>query len=368
MPGLRELLEVRWALPADVAADGTVLVRWNETGTMQLYLAAPPGYELVQLTDLGEPVDGRFVPGSGRIVMSMDEGGNERRQLYLLDASPGAAPEQLVVEPELLHETPRLSPDGTLLAYACNRRNGTDLDVFVRSLDTGDERCVFAPGGYAHVAGFSPDGRWLGVLVLTERTGDNDLHLVDLAGEESFVVAPEEDDAVFGEPAWASAERFFFATSSGRDTAAIARFDLATRTWAYVLEDDWDLDCRIDPAGRHLIVDVNDDGRSRVRLYDPRTLAFERELELPGLCVVDVLAPSPDGATLALGLSSPRIPLERLARRDRYGRDPTGIAALVRGRRGRARRADPAPLRLLRRRVDPSDRSTSPGAAARLPS
>ena len=113
----------------------------------------------MQLTDLPEPVDARFVPGSDRILLSVDEGGNERAQLYLLDPSPGSTPEPLVVEPDFLHVSPALSPDGRLLAYTCNRGNGRDLDVYVRSLETGEEECVLAPGGYCDVAGFSPDGR-----------------------------------------------------------------------------------------------------------------------------------------------------------------------------------------------------------------
>ena len=190
MLSLEQLLTVSSALPADIRADGTVLVRWNVPGSLQLYLASPGGAEPVQLTSLEEPVDGRFVPGSGRILASVDTGGNERAQLYLTDPEPGAALEPLVVEPEFLHVSPRLSADGAWLAYSCNRRNGRDLDVFVRSLATGSERCVFSPGSYCEVAGFSPDGRWLGVLQLTERTGDNDLHLVDLEGDATFLVAP----------------------------------------------------------------------------------------------------------------------------------------------------------------------------------
>lgn len=310
MPSLRDLLEIPWSLPADVSADGeTVLVQSNRTGTMQLYRMRPEGDELEQLTDFAEPVNGQLVPGSGRILLEMDEGGNERHQLYLLDAEPGAEPEPLVVEPEYLHVSPHLSGDGAQLAYSCNRRNGVDVDVYVRSLATGEERCVFAPGGFCVVAGFSPCGRWLGVQHLTERTGDNDLHIVDLEGEETFHVAPEEEDAYFGDPAWvAEGNRFFFATSSGRDRAAIARFDLATRTWRYTIESDWDLDCRIDRAGRRLIVDANEEGVSRVSLYDPRTLALERELELPPNAVVQAFSPSGDGSVLALGLSTARIP------------------------------------------------------------
>ena len=124
-----------------------------------------------------------------------------------------------MVEPEFLHETPRFDTGGTRLAYACNRRNGRDLDVYLRMLETGEEQCVFASGGYCEVAGFSPDGRWLGVLQLTDNTGDNDLHLVDLVDGAEILVAPDEHDAVFGPPVWTSdSSAFLFATSSGRDT------------------------------------------------------------------------------------------------------------------------------------------------------
>jgi dipeptidyl aminopeptidase/acylaminoacyl peptidase len=308
VPTLEELLRVSWALPADVREDGVVLVRWNVPGSFQLYLSSPGGEELVQLTDLTEPVNGRFVPGSERILVEVDEGGNERAQLYLMDARPGSALEPLVVEPEWLHVTPTFSGDGLYLAYACNRRNGRDLDIYVRSLAGGGEQCVFAPGAYCHVAGFSPDGRWLGVLQLTGRTGDNDLWLVDLTGaEEPIVVAPEEEDALFGSPAWrADSGSFLFATSSGRDVAGIARFDVSTRTWEYVLEDEWDLDCLGDRAGRTLAVTANVDGVARVDLYDIETLGARGRVELPDDGYVDAPVLSPDGRWLAYGFSAPR--------------------------------------------------------------
>ena len=306
MPSLRELLEVSWALPADVRDDGTALVRWNVPGSFQLYLVEPDG-EPVQLTDLGEPASGRFVPGSDRILLSFDEGGNERAQLYLLDARAGATPEPLVVEPEYLHETPQLDAEGRRLAYACNRRNGRDLDVYVRTLATGEEQCVFAPGAYCVVAGFSPDGRWLGVLALTENTGDNDLHLVDLVDCTVVTVAPEEHDAAFGEPVWASdSASFLFATSSGRDTAAIARYELATGDWRYVIEDEWDLDCVGDGTGRVLAVHANVDAHSRLELYDPQTLDHRLTVALPDSGMLDGLVVSPRGERLAYGFSSPR--------------------------------------------------------------
>jgi dipeptidyl aminopeptidase/acylaminoacyl peptidase len=310
VPDLRALLEARLALPVDVSADGeTVLVASDLTGTMQLHRVPVRGGDLERLTDFDEPVSGVFVPGSDRIVLSMDEGGNERAQLYLLDARPEAEPESLVVEPEFIHRSVVVSRDGRLLAYSCNRRNGVDFDVYVRRLADGEERRVFEVGGWCESVGFSPDGRWLGVIRLTDRSGDNDLYLVDLETDEVVHVSPHEDEAVFGAPAWlADSRSFFLATSAGRDTIGIARYDLESRSLEYVLCAEWDLACRLPWSGDYLLVEVNEDGFARLELRDPRTLELRQGVPLPGRGLLWSLVLSPGGRHVLLGYTSPLVP------------------------------------------------------------
>jgi dipeptidyl aminopeptidase/acylaminoacyl peptidase len=310
LPSLRDLLEARVAVPADVSPDGgTVLVGSNLTGTMQLYRLPVAGGNLEALTDLPEPVTGSFLPDGRRVLLEMDEGGNERTQLYLLDAEPGASPEPLVVDPDFIHRAPFVSADGALLAYSSNRRNGTDFDVYVRALAGGEERRVFAPGGFCEVAGFSPDSRWLAVVRLTERSGDNDLYLVDVESGEAVHASPHDDEAYFGAPAWlADSESFHFATNQARDTIGIARYDLGARSWEYVLESEWDLECYADRSGSQLLVEANEDGYSRLELRSPDTLAVQAEVPLPGRGVVYEPHFSRGGRRLAFNFTSPRIP------------------------------------------------------------
>jgi dipeptidyl aminopeptidase/acylaminoacyl peptidase len=310
---LPDLLEARSAAPADVSPDAnTVLVLSNLSGTTQAYRLPAAGGDLVQLTDFEDAVASARFLEDGRVLIQKDEGGNERHQLYVVDPLGGSPPEPLVYEPEFMHLDPQQSRDGSLLAYACNRRNGMDFDVFVRDLRTGDECTIFAPGGMTRPTGFSPDGRWLSTERLTERPGDNDIHLIDVRSGEAVHATLHDDEALFDRPAWLSGGRaFLFATNSGRDFAGIARYDLSSRSWSYVHESEWDLACSIDHAGQTLLVELNEDGYTRLELRHPETLELRREVPLARRGVVPLGSPalrpriSRDGSFVAYHVSSP---------------------------------------------------------------
>ena len=302
---LRALVELRTAVPVDVT-DETLLLECDVPGTMQLFRAAVDGGVLEQLTDLGDPVEGRFVPGTGRVLLVHDEAGNERTQLSLLDAKPGATPEPLVHDPDFVHREPRFSRDGTQLAYVTNRDNGVDWSVYVRSLRDTSERRVFGPDGMSTPAGFSPDGRLLAVVRDGERSGDFDLFLVDVTTSDVEHVSPHDDVACYGEPVWRpDGGAFFAATDQGRDTAAISRYDLATRTWNVVVESEWELACHGDDSGRWLLVAANQDGYSRLDLYDAQTVKSVGDIELPDDGVVERVVFAPDGSRCSFRFSSP---------------------------------------------------------------
>jgi dipeptidyl aminopeptidase/acylaminoacyl peptidase len=289
-----------------------LLLASNLPGVRQLFLSALDGSPPQQLTHLQEPVDGTLLP-DGRILLLVDEGGNERSQLYLMER--GGEPEPLVVDPRFNHWTPVVSPDGSLLAYATNRGNGRDFEVVVRRLQSGDER-TYDVRGYLAVHDFSPDGRWLAVERLGDLAGDSDLFLIEVETGEVVHATPHEGAAEYTTPAWLpDSSRLYAATNAFGDHSSIARYDLGYREWEVVLESRWDLECVADRAGRSLLVSANEDGWSRLELRDPETLELRGEVPLPGRGVVAQWpAPPPvfshDGAQLAFSFSSPREPLQ----------------------------------------------------------
>jgi dipeptidyl aminopeptidase/acylaminoacyl peptidase len=258
------------------------------SGTRQLYRLPLDGGELEQLTSYAEPVDGQLLPDD-RLLLEIDEGGNERKQLYL-DGDP------LVVDPRYIHRTPHVSRDGTLLAYTTNRRNGLDFDVVVRRLETEEERS-FELGGWCASGEISPDGRWVVAEQLGELSGDSNLFLLGIESGEIVHVTPHEGPAEYLHPAWVpDSSGFLSATNEGRDTFAISRYTLGGG-WEVVREAEWDLECFGDDAGRHMLVVANEHGYSRID-----------RLALPGDGVAEHFVFSADGTRVAFAFSTPTEP------------------------------------------------------------
>jgi dienelactone hydrolase len=233
-------------------------------------------------------VEGQLLPDD-RLLLEIDEGGNERTQLYL-DGEP------LVVDPRYIHGSPHVSRDGSLLAYSTNRRNGADFDVVVRRLESGDERS-FELGGWCAPGDISPDGRWVVAGQLGELSGDSNLYLLGIESGEVVHATPHEGRAEYTEPVWrADSSGFLCATSEGRDTFAISSYRLGGG-WEVVHESDWDLECFGDDAGRHTLVVANEDGYSRVD-----------GLSFPGDGVADHFVFSRDGTRVAFAFSTPTEP------------------------------------------------------------
>jgi dipeptidyl aminopeptidase/acylaminoacyl peptidase len=255
------------------------------SGTRQLYRLPMDGGGLEQLTSYAEPVDGQLLPDD-RLLLEIDEGGNERKQLYL-DGDP------LVVDPRSIHRSPHVSHDGTLLAYSTNRRNGLDFDIVVRGLATGEER-TFELGGWCANGDISPDGRWVVAGQLGELSGDSSLFLLGIESGEVVHLTPHVGQAEYTNVVWlADSSGFLCATNEGRDTFAISRYTLGGGR-EVVHEADWDLECFGDDAGRRVLVVANEDGYSRVD-----------GLSLPGDGVAEHFIFSPDGTRVAFAFSTP---------------------------------------------------------------
>jgi dipeptidyl aminopeptidase/acylaminoacyl peptidase len=292
----------------------------NISGQFNLWRVAVDGGWPEQLTTFTDDTV-RIVgvsPADGSVVLCADHDGDEFHQLYLIRPDD-PWPEKITDAPEVQHYVggDAFSPDGTRIAYAANARTPTDMEVWVRDLESGETRAVFGEGMYAFPGAWSPDATKL-VTMDFRNNSDSSLHLVDLESGDVRELTPHDEEGLYFPGPWAAdGSGFYFLSDEGREYRGIAFYDIAAGTYEWFETPENDVE---EVASSHdgavLAWIVNEDGWDVVKLRDAES---GRDLPQPDLPrgarphltgFQPPLAISNDGTRAAMILSGPRRPPE----------------------------------------------------------
>lgn len=286
-----------WSVPVEL---GTALPAWPE-----------------QLTFRGERVSGiRYSPAEPVMLVAADSGGSELDQFYTL-SQDGAEFRALTDQPEVMYRAGLWSPDGLRLVYASNERDSRYFDIYERNMQSGETRLVWQQDSTNFPAAYSPDG----TRIIVNRMHANtfvQLFLLDLSSGEARALTSETADGPsdFRSVCWASdGSGFYVVSNRGRDFLSLAWLDLATAELTFLRDEQWDVEwLKLSRDGRHLALAVNEDGYSRLELFDIAQGWQKRQaLPLPPLAHRGVIVEaiwSPDGQRLALTQLSAGTPMD----------------------------------------------------------
>ena len=295
-------LKIRAAYGATWSPDGRRLAFLTDiTGVPQAWEMPTSGGWPEQLTFDDERVSGVYYsPKENRVVYSMDAGGNERAQLFLLG---GGEEQDLTRAPDAIHYFGGFSPEGERIAFTATRRNGTDFDVFTQDL-FGEPEMVWETSGYHTVADWAPDGSFL-VVSRHYSNLDNDLYKLDLSSGEASLLTPHQGDTRFsGARVTPSGNGLFLATDHDGDFMRLAHMDLPTAELEYLTSDEWDVESvELSRDGRWLLASRNVEGYSDFVLFSGEGRRLP-EPEMPR-GIFGGFEFSPDGDRLAFTLTGP---------------------------------------------------------------
>lgn len=330
-----------WAV-FDVDPEGRILAGNDESGSLQLVEIAPDGTR-TQLTALPSRCTGRYVPGTRRVVVQHDNGGDEKTQLSLLDLAPSdpAATSAhtnlpatldtltpLVHDAAYKHDLADVSADSVV--FLTNRRDGVDFDLVVRDLTTGIETTLYDGGGYLGAAVASHDRRSVAITVLSSQPRSTQILLAgdDLSGDDfardgeagaarqAVALTAPDEHAHHGQAAWtADDDALVMASDHDREFAAVVRVSRAEAgspkahtgpddtVWQTLVEaDDHDLDVTLSPDGTAMVVGHHQDGVTTLAVHEPDG-THRCDVTLPDAGVPTVVW-APDSSRFAVHLTT----------------------------------------------------------------
>jgi dipeptidyl aminopeptidase/acylaminoacyl peptidase len=242
----------------------------SSTGVAQVWRLDPGAADPVRVTDFADGVDALAAhPVTGELLVSADDKGDEKNQLYLMNAD-GSSLRKLTDNPAASYDVADWSADGRFIAFGSNERDVRYFDVYVMDIRTGETRRVWEQDGYNLPVAFAPDGSRL-LCWRARGAHDGDLYLVDLAGGgEAKLLTPHEGSVDYGAATWAAdGAGFWFTSNEGRDFASLAYYDLAAGTYEWVEIPPWDVEAlAASRSGRWLLWSTNEDGYSVLHLRD----------------------------------------------------------------------------------------------------
>jgi len=295
------------------APDGNgMLIATRFGNAAQLHLVTQPGGRREQLTFFDEPVAGRFLPyvSDGALLLSVDRGGNENAQLWLLDRKNFQT--KLLSDGKSRNLVQAWNRDGSAVIVASNRRNGKDMDLYrVNPRKPDSFELLMAVNGQTWQADdWSNDGKR---LVLRHYVSINESYagLFDVEKQQlTELPLPTSDKVAIGQLAFSPDGRSVYVTTDAdSEFLRLARLDLATKKWTWLSDGlNWDVDdLTVDRTHGTVAFAINDNGKSRVFLSSEKTNDRRIEFRLPQ-GVVSGLEFSPDSKSLGFTLARAEAP------------------------------------------------------------
>ncbi|MCK6482713.1 MAG: S9 family peptidase [Phycisphaerae bacterium] len=308
---MNQFLNVRAAGLLDFDDTGEKLLISTRFGnTNQLHLVTQPGGARRQLTFFDEPVRGAaFVPGTNarRILYSMDRGGSENNQIYLLDLADGGS--TMLTDGASKNDRLTVARNGKRFAFCSTARNGRDYDIYIADAADPKPRRVWDVSGMFAPIDFSADGSKLTVLeYISEKVSR--LHLFDVAVSKASAVSPPDHQFAYSGGAFsADGKHLFFTSDRDGQFHVLYRRDLAGGTDAAITPDlPWDVESiAVSPAGNFVAFTTNEDGQSKLYLMKPDATRYDPVTSVP-MGLIGGLQFSHDGRRLGFTLNTPSSP------------------------------------------------------------
>ena len=267
--GFDRYSSVRIAYGPSFAPDGQRISFISDiTGVPQAWILDLSTSRIDQLTLFHERVSSAiFSPTGNSLALSMDPGGGEKHQVWVLNMENLSA-RKLTVGDEWIRVFGSFSPLGESVCYASNERDEKFFDIYSSTVETPEKELIYQNDATNYPLDWIDKDRIL--LTKANSNLDNDLyllwhetgetaHLTQHTGEAGFDYAGRSKDL----------STLFVMTNKDHEFSQPATIDIGTGNLEYLIEEDWDaIGGSLSHDSRFLAYFRNVDGTSRLHIYN----------------------------------------------------------------------------------------------------
>ena len=278
----------------------------------QLHLVKSAGAARNQITYFQEPIGSVTMhPTKSSIAFTMDKGGTENAQIYLLN--PESSSTQMLTDGTSRNGGPLWSNAGNHIAFQSTKRNGSSNDVWMMPLDNPQKSELILE---------SPDGTWWGAADWSEddskvliqnyiSIANSKAYIVDLTTKEKSLILGEKDSSsVNSALAFDENDKgIFFITNQYGEFNQLAYYEIETSEVTVISKEiSWDVDgFSISDDSKKAAFVVNENGYSSLYLLNPKSFAFKKVNSLP-IGLIGGMQFNKDNKSLGLTLNTYQSP------------------------------------------------------------
>jgi len=280
----------------------------------QVHRVDHPGGARRQITFFDEPIGGlQRQPGGSKMVFTMDAGGSEFSQIFLLDPA-GDDDAIMLTDGSSKNGSVIWDRNGEWVAYTSTRRNGASNDVWLMDVSNSEtaRMALASPDGTFWTASdFSDNNRNL-LIYNNVGNADSRIHLLDIESGELRLLAGDPANPSRNTP-WVfdrEGTGFWFVTTVKDDYRQLAWQSLEDGSKPAIVTADipWNVEGGdISEDRSRGVFSVNVDGYSQVYLLDMSSREFVLVKDIP-VGLVGGLEFSPDGRKLGMTLNTSKSP------------------------------------------------------------
>lgn len=266
----------------------SILFSSNKSGIFNVYVMPVTGGAPRQLTNSTKESTYvvSYFPGDTRFLYTYDQGGNENNHLYVM----GADGKETDLTPGEKTKASFLgwSHDKKSFFFSTNERDARFFDIYEMSIAEFKRTLLYQDTAGYDVGPISNDKKFI-AFTKQSTTVDTDIYLYNVETKELKHITKHQGDIGHSPQVFdVKSSYLYYLTDEGQEYKYISRYNLATGKSELVEKAPWDISYTyFSESGKYRVVGINEDARTKIRIYDNAT---GKLIELPRLPAGDITA------------------------------------------------------------------------------